>query len=172
MVNRMDYSNLMVALGVVAFVIVSVAMILIILIQRPQGGGLSGAFGAGAGSGQTAFGTKTGDVLTIVTVGIFVTFVVLAVILNFATRPPQQRDGETEAGPAAPAAQVETPADPDADPDADPEPDSNADPDGGPNADASPEQTPDGGEAEGEGQTDQAEPAEPTEPAQERDGAG
>jgi len=166
MVNRMDYSNLMVALGVVAFVIVSVAMILIILIQRPQGGGLSGAFGAGAGSGQTAFGTKTGDVLTIVTVGIFVTFVVLAVILNFATRPPEQRDGETEAGPAAPAAQVETPADPDADPDAD----SNADPDGGPDADASPEQTPEGGEAEG--QTDQAEPAEPTEPAQERDGAG
>lgn len=81
------------------FVVVSVFMILIVLIQRPQGGGLGGAFGAGGGggggggggAGQTAFGTKTGDVLTGGTIAIFVMFVVFAVILNFATRPPEAR---------------------------------------------------------------------------------
>jgi preprotein translocase subunit SecG len=72
---------------VVLFVVICIAMILLILIQRPQGGGLSGAFGAGGGAGQTAFGTKTGDVLTLVTITIFVLFLVTAVILNFAARP-------------------------------------------------------------------------------------
>ncbi len=71
------------------FLIVSLAMILLVLIQRPQGGGLSGAFGAGGGggAGQTAFGTKTGDVLTWSTITIFVCFLLLAIVLNFATRP-------------------------------------------------------------------------------------
>src|SRR5690606_36556084 len=50
---------------VVLFLFVCVVLILTILIQRPAGGGLSGAFGSGAGSGQTAFGAKTGDALTI-----------------------------------------------------------------------------------------------------------
>ena len=72
------------------FLVVSIAMILLVLIQRPQGGGLSGAFGAGGGgggAGQTAFGTKTGDVLTFATITIFILFLVFAIILNFATRP-------------------------------------------------------------------------------------
>lgn len=79
-----------------AFVLISIVMILIVLIQRPQGGGLGGAFGAGGGggsggggAGQTAFGTKTGDVLTGGTIAIFVLFIVFAVILNFVTRPPE-----------------------------------------------------------------------------------
>ncbi|MEM7628869.1 MAG: preprotein translocase subunit SecG [Planctomycetota bacterium] len=74
---------------VAVFMLVCVAMILIILIQRPQGGGLSGAFGAGGGdgAGQTAFGTKTGDVLTITTIGVFILYLIIAVGLNFATRP-------------------------------------------------------------------------------------
>lgn len=75
----------------VFFLLVCLAMILIVLVQRPQGGGLSGAFGAGGGSGQTAFGTKTGDVLTLVTIGIFVLFLLTAIGLNFAIRPPAAR---------------------------------------------------------------------------------
>jgi len=77
------------------FLLVSIVMILIVLIQRPQGGGLGGAFGAGGsgggggGAGQTAFGTKTGDVLTGGTIAIFVLFITFAVILNFVTRPPE-----------------------------------------------------------------------------------
>ena len=80
---------------VVLFLVVCIAMILLILIQRPQGGGLSGAFGAGGGAGQTAFGTKTGDVLTLVTITIFVLFLVMAVVLNFAAWPAQAPSPET-----------------------------------------------------------------------------
>ncbi|MEO0630125.1 MAG: preprotein translocase subunit SecG [Planctomycetota bacterium] len=80
------------------FLIVCVVMILIVLIQRPQGGGLGGAFGSAAGSGQTAFGAKTGDALTIATIGIFVIFLLSAIGLNFAARPSE--------APATPTAAV------------------------------------------------------------------
>lgn len=79
---------------VVFFLLVCVSMILIVLIQRPQGGGLSGAFGAGGagqGAGQTAFGTKTGDVLTWGTVSVFVVYLFVAVGLNFIARPDTSR---------------------------------------------------------------------------------
>jgi preprotein translocase subunit SecG len=76
------------SLLVALFLLVCLLLILIVLIQRPQGGGLSGAFGAGGGgSGQTAFGAKTGDALTIATIGIFVLYLGLAVGLQFAARP-------------------------------------------------------------------------------------
>lgn len=71
----------------VFFIFVCVVMILTVLIQRPQGGGLSGAFGSGAGSGQTAFGARTGDALTWATIIMFVIFITTAVALNFASRP-------------------------------------------------------------------------------------
>ena len=89
-------------LTVGAFLMISIVMILIVLIQRPQGGGLGGAFGAGGGggggggggAGQTAFGTKTGDVLTGGTIAIFVLFLVFAIILNFLTRPPEAQPSQ------------------------------------------------------------------------------
>ncbi len=56
------------------FIIVAVALILVILVQRPQGGGLAGAFGGAGPSSQSAFGAKTGDMLTYATVAIFVLF--------------------------------------------------------------------------------------------------
>lgn len=57
------------------FIATAVALVLVILIQRPQGGGLAGAFGgAGGASSQSAFGAKTGDMLTYATVGIFILF--------------------------------------------------------------------------------------------------
>jgi len=51
---------------------VCVLLVLLVLIQKGRGGGLSGAFG-GAG-GNTAFGAKTGDVLTWVTSAFFLLF--------------------------------------------------------------------------------------------------
>ncbi len=72
------------------FLLVCIVLILTVLIQRPQGGGLSGAFGAGgggAGAGQTAFGAKTGDALTMATIIMFVVYLGVAVGLNFAARP-------------------------------------------------------------------------------------
>lgn len=75
----------LVVLGIVA----SVLMILTILIQRPQGGGLAAAFGgAGAGSGQTAFGAKTGDALTIMTIVVFVFWLLVSMGLVYATKQP------------------------------------------------------------------------------------
>lgn len=63
------------------FVFVSFIMVLLVLIQKGRGGGLSGAFGGG-GSGNAAFGAKTGDVLTWATSVVFALFVLLAVVLN------------------------------------------------------------------------------------------
>ena len=62
------------------FIIVCLFLILIVLIQKGRGGGLASAFG-GAG-GNTAFGSKTGDVLTWATSIVFGIFLVLAITLN------------------------------------------------------------------------------------------
>ncbi|MGJ8636616.1 MAG: preprotein translocase subunit SecG [Phycisphaerales bacterium] len=109
-------SPVVINLLVGAFLLISIVMVLIVLIQRPQGGGLGGAFGAGGGggggggAGQTAFGTKTGDVLTGGTIAIFVLFIVFAIILNFATRPPEAETAQPIL--SAPASET-TPADDD-----------------------------------------------------------
>ena len=82
------------------FAVVSVVLILVILIQKPKGGGLSGAFG-GAASNEGAFiGGKVGDFLTVLTVGFFIAFVALAMGLTWATTPDAN---PTAAAPAAPA---------------------------------------------------------------------
>jgi preprotein translocase subunit SecG len=53
----------------------SVFLILLVLIQRGRGGGLAGAFG-GMG-GQSAFGTKAGDLFTRITIGVATFWIVL-----------------------------------------------------------------------------------------------
>src|ERR1051325_6823294 len=62
------------------FIVVCLFMILLVLIQKGRGGGLASAFG-GAG-GNTAFGSKTGDVLTWATSVVFGIFLILAITLN------------------------------------------------------------------------------------------
>ena len=62
------------------FLFVCVVMIGLVLLQKGRGGGLASAFG-GAG-GNTAFGSKTGDVLTWTTAILFGIFIGLAVALN------------------------------------------------------------------------------------------
>ena len=101
------------------FILVCLMLIGLILIQKGRGGGLASAFG-GAG-GQTAFGSKTGDVLTWATSVVFAVFVVLAVTLNLeanridstrhgtailpvATTPPAVPATPTSSLPAAPTA--------------------------------------------------------------------
>jgi preprotein translocase subunit SecG len=76
-----------IVLLVTAFFCICILLILTVLIQKPAGGGLSGAFGSGAGSGQTAFGAKTGDALTIATIFMFTVFVLGAIGLNYVTGP-------------------------------------------------------------------------------------
>lgn len=96
-------SPLVTGLLVTLFVVICVLLILIVLIQRPQGGGLAGAFGMGAGSSQTAFGAKTGDALTFATIGIFVFYIIAAVGLNFALAPGNAAPPTPEAVSTDPA---------------------------------------------------------------------
>lgn len=86
----------------IIFVLISVLMVFIVLLQRGRGGGLVGAFGAGGGG--SAFGTKTGDVFTAATVIIFVVFLLLAFILNWrvgSTSPATPTAAATHKTPAA-----------------------------------------------------------------------
>jgi preprotein translocase subunit SecG len=53
-------------------------MILLVLVQRGKGGGLSGAFG-GMG-GQSAFGTKAGDLFTRITIGVATFWILLCML--------------------------------------------------------------------------------------------
>ena len=53
-------------------------LILLVLIQRGRGGGLAGAFG-GMG-GQSAFGTKAGDVFTKITIAVAAFWIVLCIL--------------------------------------------------------------------------------------------
>ena len=64
--------------------VVGVLLMFVILLQRGRGGGLAGAFG-GLG-GQSAFGTKAGDVFTRITIGMAVVWVALAAGAGFAMR--------------------------------------------------------------------------------------
>jgi len=83
-----NWQSIGLGLLVVLFLAVSVVLILTVLIQKPQGGGLAGAFGSGAGSGQTAFGAKTGDALTWATIIMFVVWLIGSIGLNLFIRQP------------------------------------------------------------------------------------
>lgn len=82
----------------VLFVLSCIALILIVLVQKGKGGGLSGAFG-GAMSGGI-LGSKTGDFLTWVTIILAGVFLGLAIIMakfykeevsDYETRQPVQQ---------------------------------------------------------------------------------
>ena len=83
----------------ILFLVVSVCLVLIILVQRPQGGGLAQAFGGGGGGTDTAFGGRTGDALTYATVTAFGLYLVLAIALNIIDLKLQK--GMKEEKPAA-----------------------------------------------------------------------
>lgn len=77
------------------FVCICVFLVIVVLLQKGRGGGLSGAFG-GVG-GHSAFGTKTGDVFTWITVVLAFLFFIVAIIGNYRIIPV---DPMAEAPPA------------------------------------------------------------------------
>ncbi len=96
-------------IATLVFIVVSASMILIILVQRPQGGGLAGAFGgAGGAATETVFGGRVGDALTYATVTAFVVYLALAITLNLldtsarATPPPAAPAATVPLGTTAP----------------------------------------------------------------------
>ena len=93
------------------FMVVSTVMILVILMQRPKGGGLSAAFGgSSAGSADSLLGGRVGDTLTWVTVVAFVLYLGLAISLNMSAGPgAADVAGPTEAVEAVEASDTNTP---------------------------------------------------------------
>jgi preprotein translocase subunit SecG len=67
----------------VVIVILTLFLIILILIQRGKGGGLAGAFGGMGGS--SAFGARTGDVFTKVTVGVAIAWILLSMFMVVLT---------------------------------------------------------------------------------------
>jgi preprotein translocase subunit SecG len=77
--------------------IVSIFLILVILVQRGRGGGLTGALG-GMG-GQSAFGTKAGDLFTKITIVVAAIWILLAMLtIQRLARPTAGKSSR----PAAP----------------------------------------------------------------------
>lgn len=74
----------------VLFVVCCVALVLIILIQKGRGGGLSAAFGGAMASG--ILGSKTGDFLTWVTIVLVGVFLTLAVVMAKFYKPSPAGD--------------------------------------------------------------------------------
>ena len=80
------------------FLIVCSLLIIVVLLQKGRGSGLSGAFG---GMGQTAFGTRIGDVFTWVTIILAGVFLLLAVTVNKWFHPRMEQIGQLVFDPPA-----------------------------------------------------------------------
>ncbi len=93
----------------IVFLVVCVLLVIIVLLQKGRGGGLGGIMGGG---GQSAFGTRTGDVFTWVTIVLVGVFLLLAVGTTKLFRGGEQAKITTPAfypppGPIAKAKQVQ-----------------------------------------------------------------
>jgi len=78
----------------VFFVINAVLLILLVLIQNDEGGGLGGMFAGGA---NTAFGSRSGNVLTRATTVLGSLFLIISLSLAFLSRTPAGSGVEEEA---------------------------------------------------------------------------
>jgi preprotein translocase subunit SecG len=78
-----EFVDIVLAILNVVTVLLTLFLIGIILIQRGKGGGLAGAFGGMGGS--SAFGTKTGDVFTKITVGVAMAWILLSMLMVVLT---------------------------------------------------------------------------------------
>lgn len=100
--NVMDFLlakvSFIMSLIAIIWVFMSVVLILIILVQKGKGGGLSGAFG-GMGAGGGLLGTKTGDFLTWVTISLVASFFLGAIVLVKWVKPTEDADLKADAPP-------------------------------------------------------------------------
>jgi preprotein translocase subunit SecG len=99
----------------VLFVLVSLVLVLVVLMQKGRGGGLSGAFAGGMASGL--LGSKTGDFLTWTTIVVVGVFLLLAIFLAKFDRPRVGQYGApAPAETQQPAEQATAPTQPPAGP--------------------------------------------------------
>jgi len=79
----------------VLFIIVAILLILLVLIQNEEGDSLGGIFGGGS---STAFGSRSGNILTKASSVLGVLFFLLSLSLALANRSPDVDKGVEEAG--------------------------------------------------------------------------
>jgi preprotein translocase subunit SecG len=84
------------ALIMLLMFLTSLFLIMLVLVQRGRGGGLAGALG-GMG-GQSAFGTKAGDLFTRITIGVATAWILLCIV---AVEYYNQEDSFRNVGSAA-----------------------------------------------------------------------
>ncbi|MHB0947016.1 MAG: preprotein translocase subunit SecG [Sedimentisphaerales bacterium] len=88
------------------WILAALILVLIVLIQKGKGGGLSAAFG---GIGSSLLGTKTGDFLTWVTISIVGVWLLLSVVAAKWFKPTASEFLRNEPAPiSAPAPKAET----------------------------------------------------------------
>src|SRR5436190_19374142 len=89
----------------ILLMLVGMFLMFVILLQRGRGGGLAGAFG-GLG-GQSAFGTKAGDLFTRITIGVAAFWIVLCAVsvklLNESSPLAPNLGGSASTGPSGPS---------------------------------------------------------------------
>jgi preprotein translocase subunit SecG len=78
----------------ILLLVLGIFLMIIVLLQRGRGGGLAGAFG-GMG-GQSAFGSKAGDVFTRITIVLAVLWVVVSGGSGFFLRAAAEQEGKTQ----------------------------------------------------------------------------
>jgi protein translocase SecG subunit len=102
----------MITLLMIVLNLTAVFIIVLVLIQRGKGGGLAGALG-GMG-GQSAFGTKAGDMFTRITIGVAAFWIILCIAAVIAlpklTGGPLGAGGGPAPGPQQPPASKSAPA--------------------------------------------------------------
>jgi preprotein translocase subunit SecG len=76
----------------------AIFLIVLVLIQRGKGGGLAGALG-GMG-GQSAFGTKAGDLFTKITIGVAAFWIILCLVAGKSLAPRASKLEEAAASQA------------------------------------------------------------------------
>jgi preprotein translocase subunit SecG len=90
------------------WVLAALILVLLILIQKGRGGGLSSTFG---GMGSSLLGTKTGDFLTWVTISVVVIWLLLSVVSAKWFKPEANEFLQRQPSPSMPAQQMpQTPA--------------------------------------------------------------
>jgi preprotein translocase subunit SecG len=79
------------------FIIICLLLVVVVLLQKGRGGGLGAAFG---GAGTAAFGTRTGDVFTWITIVLTAMFLLLAVGASVLVRPAMREVSEPVFSPS------------------------------------------------------------------------
>jgi len=92
----------------ILLIVTAIFLIVLILVQRGKGGGLAGAFG-GMG-GQSAFGSKAGDLFTKITIGAAAFWIILCILSVRLMGTSREVLNPTLGGANMPAKETSAPA--------------------------------------------------------------